>query len=91
MGAVLAGGITGGVAVVKMFERWWPSNGNGKLEHLMEQQLELMKKSCDRDTELAKTLALMQLSMETHQQNEADAWKDAFGLLRDTLKEVQNG
>lgn len=83
LGGMLIAGITGGVTIVKILERWLPRNGNAKLEHLMEQQLELMTKATERDVALNTTLALLQQSMKTHEAREVEAWRDAFMLLRE--------
>jgi len=82
LGVALAAGITGGVTVVKVFERFWPQNGNGKVEMLLGRLVDLAEEDQKNRNKLTTTLALMQKSIEDHAKAEAEAWKDAFKLLR---------
>ena len=78
IGAAIAMGISGG----KIIDHIWPKNGNGKIELLLEQQIELMKKADDRAVAQATSMALMQQEMENHEKRESKAWDDIFTILR---------
>ena len=82
LGAVVGVAITGGIAITKIIDRFWPQNGNGKVEILLARLVELAEEDRKDRAETSRSLALMQREMEQHEKRESQAWRDAFELLR---------
>lgn len=88
-GGALAVAVTAlelGKAALKRRKNSGPQNSQGewrgKIETLMEQQLDCMRELREQGAEQTRISGLMQHQIEQHETREREAWRDLFRIMR---------